>query len=84
MLYTILLSLVATQWAKSPKNSLKVCVFVILHSKYSVKLSKIHSYRLLFCPLGIIPGEDASNFVQFLTMLRSVDSFQDEEGNTAI
>jgi len=34
-------STVFSQWAKSSKNSLKEC-----DSKYSVILSKIHSYRL--------------------------------------
>jgi len=40
---------------KSPKNSLKECVFANLALKYSTILSKIHSCRLLFqrfCPLG--------------------------------
>jgi len=45
-----------SQRAKLPKNVME-CVFVNSAQKYSAKLSKIHSYRLLFSaifPLGCI------------------------------
>jgi len=43
----------SSQWAKSPKNSLK-SAFVLIR-KYSAILSKIHSYRLLLF-LAILPS----------------------------
>jgi len=47
-----------TQWSKSPKKTFRRSVFMLIrHSKYSVILSKIHSYGLLFLrfwPLGKI------------------------------
>jgi len=50
LLHMIDVSYFVSQWANRQKNSLKECVFV--NSKYSAILSKIHSYRLRFCPLG--------------------------------
>jgi len=54
LLFVKLIILVTLPSAQNrQKNSLKECVFVNRHSKYSAMLSKIHSYnRLLFCPLG--------------------------------
>jgi len=44
-----------TQWAKSPKNSLKECIFVNLAFKiYSAILSKYTPKDCFFGPLGIV------------------------------